>query len=107
MASTTPQRVLVTGGAGLIGSHIVDLLMDGREQGKYSDIVIVDNFVRGRHENIAAAKARGELSVIEGDIGDRALMADVMQGIDLVFHLAAICSATAPSMCWMRRSRPA
>jgi UDP-glucose 4-epimerase len=85
-----PSRVLVTGGAGLIGSHIVDLLMSGREQGKYGDIVIVDNFVRGRHENLAAAKARGELTIIDGDIGDRALMADVMQGIDLVFHLAAI-----------------
>jgi len=40
MSNTTPQRVLVTGGAGLIGSHIVDLLMDGREQGKYGEIVI-------------------------------------------------------------------
>ena len=88
--STTPQRVLVTGGAGLIGSHIVDLLMDGREQGKYGEIVIVDNFVRGRHENLAAAKARGELTIIEGDISDRKLMGEVMQGIDLVFHLAAI-----------------
>jgi UDP-glucose 4-epimerase len=90
MSNTTPQRVLVTGGAGLIGSHIVDLLMDGREQGKYGEIVIVDNFVRGRHENIAAAKARGELTIIEGDISDRTLMSEVMHGIDLVFHLAAI-----------------
>jgi UDP-glucose 4-epimerase len=90
MSNTTPQRVLVTGGAGLIGSHIVDLLMDGREQGKYGEIVIVDNFVRGRHENIAAAKARGELTIVEGDISDAKLMTEVMQGIDLVFHLAAL-----------------
>jgi UDP-glucose 4-epimerase len=88
--SNTPQRVLVTGGAGLIGSHIVDLLMDGREQGKYGEIVIVDNFVRGRMENLAAAKARGELTIVDGDITDPKLMAEVMQGIDLVFHLAAI-----------------
>jgi UDP-glucose 4-epimerase len=84
------MRVLVTGGAGLIGSHIVDLLMDGREQGKYGEIVILDNFVRGRRENLAAAMARGPLTIIEGDITDRRLLAEAMQGIDLLFHLAAI-----------------
>jgi nucleoside-diphosphate-sugar epimerase len=84
------MRVLVTGGAGLIGSHIVDLLMDGREQGKYGEIVILDNFVRGRRENLAAATARGPLTIIEGDITDRSLLAEAMQGIDLLFHLAAI-----------------
>jgi UDP-glucose 4-epimerase len=84
------MRVLVTGGAGLIGSHIVDLLMDGREQGKYGEIVILDNFVRGRRENLAAATARGPLTIIEGDITDRSLLAEAMEGIDLLFHLAAI-----------------
>jgi UDP-glucose 4-epimerase len=88
--TTSPMRVLVTGGAGLIGSHIVDLLMDGREQDKYSEIVILDNFVRGRRENLAAAMTRGPLTIIEGDITDRRLLAEAMQGIDLVFHLAAI-----------------
>jgi UDP-glucose 4-epimerase len=85
-----PMRVLVTGGSGLIGSHIVDLLMDGREQGKYGEIVILDNFVRGRRENLATAMARGPLTIIEGDIRDRSLLAETMQGIDLLFHLAAI-----------------
>jgi len=84
------MRVLVTGGAGLIGSHIVDLLMDGREHGKYGEIVILDNFVRGRRENLAAATIRGPLTIIEGDICDRSLLAEAMQGIDLLFHLAAI-----------------
>jgi len=84
------MRVLVTGGAGLIGSHIVDLLMNGREQGKYGEIVILDNFVRGRRENLAAAMDRGPLTIIEGDITNRSLLAEAMQGIDLVFHLAAI-----------------
>jgi UDP-glucose 4-epimerase len=88
--TSSPMRVLVTGGAGLIGSHIVDLLMDGREQGKYGEIVILDNFVRGRRENLAAATARGPLTIIEGDICDRSLLAEAMQGIDLLFHLAAI-----------------
>ena len=90
MMTTAPMRVLVTGGAGLIGSHIVDLLMDGREQGKYGEIVILDNFVRGRRENLAAATARGPLTIIEGDITDRSLLAEAMEGIDLLFHLAAI-----------------
>jgi len=87
---STPQRVLVTGGAGLIGSHIVDLLMDGREQGKYGEIIILDNLVRGRRENLASALARGPLTIVEGDIGDRNLLGELMQGVDLVFHLAAI-----------------
>ena len=90
MGTTSPQRVLVTGGAGLIGSHIVDLLIDGRDQGKYGEIVILDNFVRGRRENLAAAMARGPITVIEGDIRDRGLLKDVMQGVDLLFHQAAI-----------------
>jgi UDP-glucose 4-epimerase len=90
MSSTAPKRVLVTGGAGLIGSHIVDLLMDGQVQGKYGEIVILDNFVRGRRENLAGALAQGPLTVVEGDITDRAKVAEVMEGIDLVFHLAAI-----------------
>jgi UDP-glucose 4-epimerase len=85
-----PKRVLVTGGAGLIGSHIVDLLAAGREQGTYGEIVILDNFVRGRRENLAGALARGPLTLVEGDICDRTLVQEVMQGIDLVFHLAAI-----------------
>ena len=90
MMTTSPMRVLVTGGAGLIGSHIVDLLMDGREQGKYGEIVLLDNFVRGRRENLEAALARGPLTIIEGDVRDRAVLAEAMQGIDLLFHLAAI-----------------
>jgi len=90
MMTTSPMRVLVTGGAGLIGSHIVDLLMDGREQGKYGEIVLLDNFVRGRRENLEAALARGPLTIIEGDVRDRVVLAEAMQGIDLLFHLAAI-----------------
>lgn len=90
MNDTLPRRVLLTGGAGLIGSHIVDLLMDGQEQGKYSDIIVLDNFIRGRVENLAGAMERGPIKLIEGDIRDRELLSEVMQDVDLVFHLAAI-----------------
>jgi len=80
------RRVLVTGGAGLIGSHIVDLLVkrDVRE------IVVLDSFERGRRENLTHASANGHVTIVEGDIRDRKLLAEVMQGIDLVFHQAAI-----------------
>jgi UDP-glucose 4-epimerase len=90
MRSSPPKRVLVSGGAGLIGSHIVDLLVEGQSDGRYGEIVILDNFVRGRRENLAAAMAHGPLTLVEGDITDRKTVSEVMEGIDLVFHLAAL-----------------
>ncbi|RRR69945.1 MAG: NAD-dependent epimerase/dehydratase family protein [Candidatus Viridilinea halotolerans] len=90
MSSTGPKRVLITGGAGLIGSHIADRLMADRAQGRYGELIILDNFVRGRRENLATALAQGPLTIVEGDITDAALVHEVMQGVDLVFHLAAI-----------------
>jgi UDP-glucose 4-epimerase len=82
----TNKRVLITGGAGLIGSHIADLLI--REEGP--EIVILDNFVRGRRENLAWAMAHGRVQIVEGDIRDRALLRETMEGVDTVFHQAAI-----------------
>jgi UDP-glucose 4-epimerase len=79
-------RVLITGGAGMIGSHIADLLM--RES--VAEVVVLDNFARGRREHLAAAGARGRVTIVDGDIRDRALVRDVMSGIDVVFHQAAI-----------------
>lgn len=80
------KRVLITGGAGLIGSHIADVLI--REEDP--EIVVLDNFVRGRRENLAWATAHGRVEIVEGDIRDTALLAKVMPGIDEVFHQAAI-----------------
>lgn len=80
------KHVLITGGAGLIGSHIADLLV--REQP--ARIVILDNFVRGRMANLDSARARAEITVIDGDIRDEREVAEAMRGVDIVFHQAAI-----------------
>ncbi len=76
----------MTGGAGTIGSHIVDqLVLEGAEE-----IIVVDNFVRGRRENLLGAVASGSVRVVEGDICDRELVAKLMRGVDTVFHQAAL-----------------
>jgi UDP-glucose 4-epimerase len=81
------QRCIVTGGAGTIGSTIVDQLAEQRA----AKIIVLDNLVRGRKENLAAAFSSGaNIRLIEGDIRDRKLLARLMSGVDLVFHQAAI-----------------
>ena len=80
------DRILVTGGAGTIGSHLVDQLLDAGA----GEIIVLDNFVRGRRQNLAGAMARGGIRMVDGDIRDRALVARLMRGIDVVFHQAAI-----------------
>ncbi len=79
-------RVLVTGGGGAIGSNLADQLVEAGAE----EIVILDNFVRGRRDNLAWALANGPVRLIEGDIRDRALVRRLMRGVDVVFHLAAI-----------------
>ena len=79
-------KVLVTGGAGFIGSHIIDLLVG---EG-CADIVALDNLVRGRVENLAPAMARGPVRLVEGDIRDRDLLDGLVAGCDVVFHQAAL-----------------
>ena len=85
----SPKRVLVTGGAGLIGSHIVDLLTQEPE-GTYGEIVVLDNFVRGRRENLAQALAKRPVTIVDGDMRDIPLLKKLMEGVDEVFHQGAI-----------------
>ena len=80
------KRILITGGAGLIGSHIAEFLGDEQP----SEIVVLDNFVRGRRDNLEAAIAASRVTIVDGDIRDRRLVQEVMTGIDVVFHQAAI-----------------
>src|ERR1700742_4507004 len=79
-------RVLVTGGAGTIGSHVVDQLVAGGAE----EIVVLDNLVRGRRANLAASLADDRVRLVEGDIRDTALLHELTAGKNLVFHLAAI-----------------
>jgi UDP-glucose 4-epimerase len=78
--------VLITGGAGLIGSHIADEVVAAGA----AEVRVLDNFSRGSRDNLAAVAGTAALHVIEGDLADRALLADVMRGVDVVFHQAAI-----------------
>jgi UDP-glucose 4-epimerase len=80
------QRTLITGGAGLVGSHIADQLV----RAGAGEIIVLDNFVRGRRGNLAWARANGPVRIIEGDIRDRDALAEAMRGVDVVFHQAAI-----------------
>jgi UDP-glucose 4-epimerase len=77
---------LVTGGAGTIGSGIVDQLVAAGA----AEIRVLDNFVRGRKDNLADALTSGRVHVIEGDIRDIDVVRDATSGADLVFHQAAI-----------------
>ena len=80
------SKVLVTGGAGTIGSHVVDQLVSRGA----AEIVVLDNLVRGRLSNLDHALAEGPVRLVEGDIRDAALVHELTEGKDLVFHLAAI-----------------
>jgi UDP-glucose 4-epimerase len=86
LADLKGKRVLVTGGAGFIGSHIIDLLCD---EG-CTEIVALDNMVRGRPENLRSALARGPVRLVQGDIRDGKLLASLVKAADIVFHQAAL-----------------
>jgi UDP-glucose 4-epimerase len=84
------ERVLVTGGAGLVGSHIVDLLVRGDGVPTPDDIVVLDDFIRGTRENLAWALNHGPVRIVRGDIRDRELLASLLDGTSVVFHQAAV-----------------
>ena len=78
------MKALVTGGAGFIGSHIVDrLLKDGHE------VIVLDDFSTGHRSNLAD---HDQLTIVEGDISNFDTVKQCMQGIDWVFHKAAVAS---------------
>ncbi len=82
----TGARVLVIGGAGFIGSHLVDLLLEE----DVAEVIVFDNFVRGRWENLTGAMRSPKVRVIPGDIRDFEAVAAAADGADFAFHLAAL-----------------
>ncbi len=81
MSITT--KVLVTGGAGFIGSNLADGLIS-----KGAKVVIIDNFVTGFRENLEEIK--GDFDFIEGDINDDSALQKALQDVEIVFHQAAL-----------------
>ncbi len=77
---------LVTGGAGFIGSTIVDQLLSAG----VAEVRVIDNFVRGSWTNLSPAVQHGRVSVTEGDIRDASLVTELTDGADFVFHQAAL-----------------
>jgi UDP-glucose 4-epimerase len=77
---------LVTGGAGFVGSTIVDQLVDAGA----AEIRVLDNFVRGNRSNLAKACEKGNVNIIEGDICDSVLVNQLLEQVDYVFHQAAL-----------------
>src|SRR3569623_943196 len=79
------KNVIVTGGAGFIGSHVVDrLLADGHH------VTIIDNLSTGRLDNIAHCKVNPKVTFVKADIADFDAINPLFKNIDMVFHLAAL-----------------
>jgi UDP-glucose 4-epimerase len=88
------ELILVTGGAGFIGSHVVDALLTGGR-----DVRVLDDFSTGKEENLdgawaLAARGGAGLQVIEGDVRDEVRMRDAADGCSAVVHLAAVASVS-------------
>ena len=81
------SRVLVSGGAGFIGSHLVDELV---KQGM--SVTVLDNLSTGRLGNIRGHVENGAVRFVEGDVRDEAVVRDALRGADAVFHFASITS---------------
>jgi UDP-glucose 4-epimerase len=79
------MRCVVTGGAGFIGSHLVDRLV-----GEGHDVVVIDDFATGRRENLAQHAGSKSVTVIEADVADGRAVAPAVEGADWVFHLAGL-----------------
>lgn len=79
------NNILVTGGAGFIGSHLVDKLVED------NDVLVVDDFSIGTADRLKNAKKSGRLRIVRGDIRNTSAMYALTKGIDILYHLAARC----------------
>lgn len=81
----TGQKILVAGGAGFIGSHLVETLI-----ARGLTVVMLDNFRNGSRANLAAVAGSPQLEIVEGDITDAATCRRASQDVGVVFHLACL-----------------
>ena len=81
------SRILLTGGAGFVGSHIADQLI--AHEG-VREVILLDNLLRGSRRNVEDALRTGRARLVEGDIRNRALLDELFPGVDYVFHMAAL-----------------
>ncbi|KGJ12252.1 NAD-dependent epimerase/dehydratase family protein [Paracoccus versutus] len=89
------RKALVTGGAGFIGSHLVDRLLAGGEE-----VVVLDDLSSGRMDNLPA-----EVRLVRGDVCDADLVGRLLAGVDCIFHLAARVSVQLCITDWMAAHR--
>ena len=80
------SRILITGGAGFIGSYLVEELLKSDPE----KIIILDNLIRGSFENMDSFHDNPVIEFVEGDVRDSALLEKCIAGVDYVFHLAAL-----------------
>ncbi|NQU31686.1 MAG: NAD-dependent epimerase/dehydratase family protein [Bacteroidetes bacterium] len=80
------SRILITGGAGFVGSHILDQLIDE----DVKEVILIDNMIRGRKENITNALKSKKVRFIEGDIRNLDLLDQHFYKVDYCFHMAAL-----------------
>lgn len=84
------MKVLITGGAGFIGSHLAEALVE-----RGASVVILDDYSTGSNENLKWYQGTGSLEVVEGSAGDEALVAKLVPGCDWIFHQGAVASVPA------------
>lgn len=78
------MKILITGGAGFIGSHLADVLI-----GQGHSVLAMDDFSTGKHENIAHLEGHPLFGLVCADIGDEAMVRECVAAVDRVFHLAS------------------
>jgi UDP-glucose 4-epimerase len=82
------KKIIITGGAGFIGSNLAEKMSNGNE------VIILDDLSTGKFENVAEIVDKGNIRFIEGNILNSDLLVKLLNGVDIVFHEAAITSVT-------------
>jgi UDP-glucose 4-epimerase len=80
------NKILVTGGAGFIGSNLVKALLKNKNK-----VIVVDNFSQGERKNLSSVNGDKNLKIIKADILDNKKMVKISKGVDVIFHLAVQC----------------